>query len=191
MPPSVLLHCASTVLTPRLDLFLKNFVAAHPNKSMYGFTLNRKRPGHFNLCFLTNKNSTVQTWVRSYLLIQTRGVYFANIFDSLFASRPKPTSSSTPQLQVYPSSATPSSSDRSTPSPTQPRTRRRPTAAVRPRVHQRSEEPRPVTCRSGSLSSGGRRILMALEAVRRLRRMAEGSGRYPRISSRRSRRRRG
>jgi len=32
---------------------------------MYGFTLNRKRPGHFNLCFLANKNSTVQTWVSS------------------------------------------------------------------------------------------------------------------------------
>ena len=45
------------------DLFLKNFVAANPSKSAYGFTLNRKRPGHFNLCFLANKNSTVQTWV--------------------------------------------------------------------------------------------------------------------------------
>jgi transcription elongation factor SPT6 len=29
---------------------------------MYGFTLNRKRPGHFNLCFLASKNSIVQTW---------------------------------------------------------------------------------------------------------------------------------
>jgi len=29
---------------------------------MYGFTLNRKRPGHFSLCFLANKNSVVQTW---------------------------------------------------------------------------------------------------------------------------------
>lgn len=45
-----------------LHLFLKNFVAANPSKSAYGFTLNRKRPGHFNLCFLANKNSTVQTW---------------------------------------------------------------------------------------------------------------------------------
>ena len=44
-------------------MFLKNFVAANPSKSAYGFTLNRKRPGHFNLCFLANKNSTVQTWV--------------------------------------------------------------------------------------------------------------------------------
>ena len=35
---------------------------------MYGFTLNRKRPGHFNLCFLANKNSTVQTWVSSLSL---------------------------------------------------------------------------------------------------------------------------
>ncbi|EPQ58032.1 transcription elongation factor Spt6 [Gloeophyllum trabeum ATCC 11539] len=45
-----------------LHLFLKNFVAANPSKSAYGFTLNRKRPGHFNLCFLANKNSTVQSW---------------------------------------------------------------------------------------------------------------------------------
>ncbi|KAF9454548.1 transcription elongation factor SPT6 [Macrolepiota fuliginosa MF-IS2] len=45
-----------------LHLFLKNSLAANPAKSMYGFTLNRKRPGHFNLCFLANKNSTVQTW---------------------------------------------------------------------------------------------------------------------------------
>ncbi|KAF9483749.1 transcription elongation factor SPT6 [Pholiota conissans] len=45
-----------------LHLFLKNFLAANPAKSMYGFTLNRKRPGHFNLCFLANKNSNVQTW---------------------------------------------------------------------------------------------------------------------------------
>ncbi|OSX65311.1 hypothetical protein POSPLADRAFT_1167539 [Postia placenta MAD-698-R-SB12] len=45
-----------------LHIFLKNFVAANPAKSAYGFTLHRKRPGHFNLCFLANKNSTVQTW---------------------------------------------------------------------------------------------------------------------------------
>ncbi|KAI0065393.1 transcription elongation factor Spt6 [Artomyces pyxidatus] len=45
-----------------LHLFLKNFVAANPSRSAYGFTLNRKRPGHFSLCFLANKNSTVQTW---------------------------------------------------------------------------------------------------------------------------------
>lgn len=45
-----------------LHLFLKNFLAANPAKSMYGFTLNRKRPGHFNLCFLANKSSPVQTW---------------------------------------------------------------------------------------------------------------------------------
>ncbi|OAX41960.1 transcription elongation factor Spt6 [Rhizopogon vinicolor AM-OR11-026] len=45
-----------------LHLFLKNFVAANPAKSIYGFTLNRRKPGHFNLCFLANKNSTVQTW---------------------------------------------------------------------------------------------------------------------------------
>ena len=52
-------------LNSLLDLFLKNFVAANPAKSMYGFTLNRKRPGHFSLCFLANKNATVQTWVHT------------------------------------------------------------------------------------------------------------------------------
>ncbi|THU88395.1 transcription elongation factor SPT6 [Dendrothele bispora CBS 962.96] len=45
-----------------LHLFLKNQLAANPAKSMYGFTLNRKRPGHFNLCFLANKQAAVQTW---------------------------------------------------------------------------------------------------------------------------------
>lgn len=49
-----------------LDLLLKNFVAANPAKSIYGFTLNRKRAGHFSLCFLANKNATVQTWVCSF-----------------------------------------------------------------------------------------------------------------------------
>ncbi|KIY43359.1 hypothetical protein FISHEDRAFT_53087 [Fistulina hepatica ATCC 64428] len=45
-----------------LHIFLKNQLMANPAKSMYGFTLNRKRPGHFNLCFLANKNAAVQTW---------------------------------------------------------------------------------------------------------------------------------
>ena len=54
-------QCSFTV-----DLFLKNYVTANPSKSMYGFTLNRKRPGHFSLCFLANKNSTVQTWVSAF-----------------------------------------------------------------------------------------------------------------------------
>ncbi|KAI0683701.1 transcription elongation factor SPT6 [Cytidiella melzeri] len=45
-----------------LFLFLKNFVAANPSKSAYGFSLSRRRPGHFSLCFLANKNSTVNTW---------------------------------------------------------------------------------------------------------------------------------
>ncbi|KAJ7632692.1 transcription elongation factor SPT6 [Roridomyces roridus] len=45
-----------------LHLYLKNSLAANPGKSMYGFTLNRKRPGHFSLCFLASKNSAVQTW---------------------------------------------------------------------------------------------------------------------------------
>lgn len=62
------------------DLFLKNFLAANPAKSMYGFTLNRKRPGHFSLCFLANKNSAVQTWVRAVFTSAYIGV---NIRSSL------------------------------------------------------------------------------------------------------------
>ena len=55
-------------LTLFQDLFLKNFVKANPSKSAYGFTLNRRKPGHFNLCFLANKSSAVQTWVSSVTL---------------------------------------------------------------------------------------------------------------------------
>ncbi|KAF8921228.1 SH2 domain-containing protein [Mucidula mucida] len=45
-----------------LHQFLKQQLAANPAKSMYGFTLNRKRPGHFTLCFLANKQAAVQSW---------------------------------------------------------------------------------------------------------------------------------
>lgn len=45
------------------DDYLRNFVLANPNKSIYCFSLNRKKPGHFNLVFLANKSSPVQTWV--------------------------------------------------------------------------------------------------------------------------------
>lgn len=45
-----------------LDIYLKNYVAANPSKSMYGFTLDRKRPGHFKLCFLANSKSVVTSW---------------------------------------------------------------------------------------------------------------------------------
>lgn len=47
------------------ERFLMNFVAANPNRSCYGFSLNRRRPGHFNLSFLAKKGSSIQTWVSS------------------------------------------------------------------------------------------------------------------------------
>ncbi|KAI6095809.1 SH2 domain-containing protein [Pisolithus sp. B1] len=50
-----------------------NFVAANPAKSAYGFMLNCRKPGHFNLCFLANKNATVQTWVHVLLAIGYTG----------------------------------------------------------------------------------------------------------------------
>ncbi|KIJ44055.1 hypothetical protein M422DRAFT_60198 [Sphaerobolus stellatus SS14] len=59
-----------------LHAYLKNFVTMNPNKSVYAFGLNRKKPGHFNLCFLANKGAAIQTWpVRvsneSYFLFDT------------------------------------------------------------------------------------------------------------------------
>jgi len=75
------------------DLFLKNFVAANPAKSIYGFTLNRRKPGHFNLCFLANKNSTIQTWVS----IVTCLYFIAYSCYSLSALCPNPIVCSRPQ----------------------------------------------------------------------------------------------
>ncbi|KAG6874201.1 hypothetical protein C0995_003747 [Termitomyces sp. Mi166 len=76
-----------------LHLFLKNFLAANPAKSMYGFTLNRKRPGHFHLCFLANKNSAVQTWpVRvapeAYYLFDAAAVGVPELCDAFKVSHP-------------------------------------------------------------------------------------------------------
>jgi transcription elongation factor SPT6 len=70
-----------------LHLFLKNFLAANPAKSMYGFTLNRKRPGHFNLCFLANKNSIVQSWPirvapEAYFLFEAAAVGVPELCDA-------------------------------------------------------------------------------------------------------------
>ncbi|KAJ7063371.1 transcription elongation factor SPT6 [Mycena amicta] len=70
-----------------LHLFLKNSLAANPGKSMYGFALNRKKPGHFSLCFLANKNSHVQNWpVRvtpeSYMLFDAAAVGVPELCDA-------------------------------------------------------------------------------------------------------------
>ncbi|KAI6122716.1 SH2 domain-containing protein, partial [Pisolithus croceorrhizus] len=56
-----------------LYLSLKKFVAANPAKSAYGFMLNCQKPAHFNLCFLANKNATVQNWVCVLLAIGYAG----------------------------------------------------------------------------------------------------------------------
>lgn len=90
------------------DLFLKNSLAANPAKSMYGFTLNRKRPGHFNLCFLANKNATVQTWVRIIYLL--RYLYHLLIVLSLSAFPQRHTTYSTLMPPVSLNYATPSKS---------------------------------------------------------------------------------
>ncbi|KAF7304824.1 Transcription elongation factor Spt6 [Mycena kentingensis (nom. inval.)] len=70
-----------------LHLYLKNALAANPGKSMYGFTLNRKKPGHFSLCFLANKNSHVHTWpVRvtpeAYMLFDAAAVGVPELCDA-------------------------------------------------------------------------------------------------------------
>jgi hypothetical protein len=43
---------------------LKDYIDANPAKSIYCFTLNRKKPGHFNIVFKANPSSPVQVWVR-------------------------------------------------------------------------------------------------------------------------------
>ncbi|KZV86555.1 transcription elongation factor Spt6 [Exidia glandulosa HHB12029] len=45
-----------------LEHFLREYVKAYPTKSIYAFSLNRQRPGHFNISFLANKDSQIITW---------------------------------------------------------------------------------------------------------------------------------
>lgn len=49
--------------TELLDNWLTNFVKMNPNRSSYAFGLNRQKAGYFNLSFLANIDSPVQTWV--------------------------------------------------------------------------------------------------------------------------------
>jgi SH2 domain len=74
-----------------LDAYLKNFVIMNPNKSVYAFGLNRKKPGHFNLAFLANRTAPIQTWVSKEVvffsfacglivsLVQTAGASFQRV----------------------------------------------------------------------------------------------------------------
>jgi transcription elongation factor SPT6 len=62
------LHCFKSSKITSSEKFLVNFVSANPSKSIYGFTLNRKRPGHFNLSFLARKGSSIRTWVCTNIL---------------------------------------------------------------------------------------------------------------------------
>lgn len=51
------------------DSFLRNYTMANPGKSIYGFGLNRERPGYFDLAFLskpTTEGGVIQTWVRAW-----------------------------------------------------------------------------------------------------------------------------
>lgn len=43
--------------------WLSTSIMAEPNKSFYGFALDRRRPGNFLIGFLT-KGYEIQTWVR-------------------------------------------------------------------------------------------------------------------------------
>ncbi|EAL22689.1 hypothetical protein CNBB1380 [Cryptococcus deneoformans B-3501A] len=48
-----------------LDAFLKNYVQAHPGRSIYGFSVDSDRPGYLKLCFLskpTKDGGVIQTW---------------------------------------------------------------------------------------------------------------------------------
>ncbi|WVR05399.1 transcription elongation factor SPT6 [Kwoniella sp. DSM 27419] len=48
-----------------LEAYLKNYVQAHPGRSMYGFSIDSDRPGYIRLCFLnksTKDGGVIQTW---------------------------------------------------------------------------------------------------------------------------------
>ncbi|KAK4686395.1 transcription elongation factor SPT6, partial [Tremellales sp. Uapishka_1] len=48
-----------------LESYLKNYVQAHPGRSMYGFSLDSDKPGFLKLCFLnksTKDGGVIQTW---------------------------------------------------------------------------------------------------------------------------------
>ncbi|WVW82891.1 transcription elongation factor SPT6 [Kwoniella bestiolae CBS 10118] len=48
-----------------LEAYLKNYVQAHPGRSMYGFSIDSDRPGYIKLCFLnksTRDGGVIQTW---------------------------------------------------------------------------------------------------------------------------------
>lgn len=50
----------------RTEAYLKNYVQAHPGRSMYGFSIDSDRPGYVKLCFLsksTKDGGVIQTWV--------------------------------------------------------------------------------------------------------------------------------
>ena len=49
-----------------VEIYLKNYVQAHPGRSMYGFSIDSDRPGYLKLCFLnksTKDGGVIQTWV--------------------------------------------------------------------------------------------------------------------------------
>ena len=48
------------------ETYLKNYVQAHPGRSMYGFSIDSSRPGYVKLCFLnraTKDGGKIQEWV--------------------------------------------------------------------------------------------------------------------------------
>lgn len=54
------------MLTLDTEAYLKNYVQAHPGRSMYGFSIDSDRPGFMQLCFLsksTKDGGVIQTWV--------------------------------------------------------------------------------------------------------------------------------
>ena len=58
-------HTQCEILTREED-YLRNYVQAHPGRSMYGFSIDSDRPGFLQLCFLnksTREGGVIQTWV--------------------------------------------------------------------------------------------------------------------------------
>ena len=57
-------------LTVHVEAYLKNYVQAHPGRSMYGYSIDSDRPGFVRLCFLsksTKDGGVIQTWVRQII----------------------------------------------------------------------------------------------------------------------------
>ena len=89
---------------------MKNYVQAHPGRSMYGFSIDSDRPGYLKLCFLnksTKDGGVIQTWVSAALYVATSFITQADVI-SPSKSCQELINSASPKFPESPSSAMPS-----------------------------------------------------------------------------------